>query len=268
MPVDNEAPEKPSPEDVALEKAFGEVGPLIKDGIITWEDLAQKIAPQPEIIKAPEKLPVARKVSDKLKLQVKKLPKVFGVVVPDKVRTLTEDEVIKLLDERDVLDDIADEMAKRKDDIRTTVLNHFDAKVREERCLEADNDGFMCWQPKEHDTDHRFQFVPVDKDGHFLPASEGEKWTEHAGSAEKKFSWERRVDSKATISPAILEALAEDPECEFISHDDYIAMTTQTRVFDKDKAMVAIQKNPKLLKAIAEATRAGSAGASFWTRKA
>lgn len=259
--------------DAELEKAVSAVLPLVQDGTISWSDLASKLAPKMEPVRAPDRTPLPKKVGDKLKLQIKKLPAVFGTVAPDVVRKLEPQEVVSLLDERDVLDDITKELADRKDDIRTIVLNHFDADMRERFCCDEDNDGLVCLQPKGHaddSTEHSFEFAPRSSDGHFAPRAEGEAWYEKGDGTSatgEQFAWERRANTKAAISPAMLKELADDPECNFFSHEDYLSFTRPERVFDENKAMLAIRKNPKLIMAIAKATRAGNVSAALNLRK-
>jgi hypothetical protein len=257
-----------TPQSVALERAIAAVTPGIEDGTITWDKLAAALRPEPAIEVAPARVAVVRVISDAVKAKIAKLPEVFAKVTPDTVRVLEPAEVEALLVERDTMDDIVTELGARKEDIRTTVLNSFDAKIIEERCLAEDGNGLLCYQKKHEEGDHAYQFVPRTKDGHFAPETEGSKWTDHGeGKTGEQFSWERKSNSKADISVPELERLANDEEFEFISHKEYLSMTTQVRVFDPNKAMLAIKKNPKLIVAVAEATRPGSVSAALNIRK-
>jgi hypothetical protein len=64
-----------------------------------------------------------------------------------------------------------------------------------------------------------------------------------------------------------LKALADDPECELLDHDDWLAVTRQTRVFDEAKASLVLRDKPELLRALAAATVPGAANTVINQRK-
>lgn len=225
-----EVPEEPGK---ALERIVGELQKRLTD--ISYSDLISAIAPKPLALPAPAQAPLPAEITPKQKAALEKLPKVFGKVVPTERRALEPIEVGKLLDEREVLDEIATMAEKRKGGIRTTICNHLD--------VTAENDGKV-----EHDEDGNIKNVLFDKDGHYLLGGEA-----RAPKHEKMFRRELRSNSP-TLSEGILKELADDPDIDFISHRDFLDMTSQVRVLDENKVMLALRKNPKLLMAIARAT--------------
>src|ERR1700758_3028985 len=100
----------------------------INSGSISWGDLAKALAGELDqpIEKYKKVLPTDITVEQYEAIEA--LPGIFGAVVPDTFRKLDEEELEDLIYEREVEDIIAKMLAKRKEDIRTTILNHFDVK--------------------------------------------------------------------------------------------------------------------------------------------
>jgi hypothetical protein len=198
----------------------------VADGTIKLPDLWKALAvPEPSEVVAQAPLPAV--ITDAQKAALAKLTQVFGKVVPDSVRALTDDEVSGLMDERLTLDEVEKLAKDRKAVIRTTVLNHIDSETEEE--------------------------TERDKEGHVLRAA---KVADPATG--KAFSWEMRKHG-GTLDPESLLALVEDGTIE---RSTYLAMTTQVRVVDENKVMLELKKHPELIDALGEAiTKTGQTGA-------
>jgi hypothetical protein len=159
------------------------------------------------------------------------LVEVFGKVVPTEARALTPEEVSYLMEERICLDQIDKLAEARKKEIRTTVLNH----------LDQDTDG------------------PKDKEGHVLTAGRASS-PDHG----KAFSWEI-AQRGGGLDQASLLALVEDGT---IDRSTYLEMTTQVRVVDENKVMLALKKHPELIDALGDAVTKTSQVGSLYVRTA
>lgn len=220
----------PTHHDLRKKVASGEIS--------VYKDVLQRLT-GPSRVPVPEHVPLPREITEDERAAIKALPEVFGSVTPTERRALTKDEASALLDERGVLKTVEDLISDRKAAIRTAVLNHHDVLTESER----------------EDTSE----IPREKDGHYAV-----KRRVHVGGQD--FSVEPRAGS-ATLDPEALRALAEDPEVEDFTHDDYLAMTSPTRVFDEHKAMLLIKKRPDLLDHLAALVEPGTPSVSVQPRK-
>lgn len=205
---------------------------LVESGKLT---LAQAVLQLSAPVEVPQSAPVAYKVpqiSDTQRAALTLLPSVYGSVVPNERRELTQQEVTALLTERNTLDQVLAFAKKRKEDsIRETLANHFDVAAERKGVTDALRD---------------------DK-GHYILDDTREV---EAGGTGEKFTFSASNPSPE-ISSADLEAahLAGD-----ISREDYLSITSEPtvkRVFNEDKARKAIKANPDLLGKIAAATKPG-----------
>lgn len=157
-------------------------------------------------------------------------------VVPDSKRVLNDVEVRLLLVEREALDKASALIERRKKAQRTAIFNSLDSSLAEVPAdAEFDDDGFLI-----------------------LPGSIT------ATGMSKKFTREIRQGSVSITA----EDLLAQVDAGLIAHDDYLAMTTQTRVIDEAKVMLHIRSCPDAMKAIAAATSSGKTTASCYVRKA
>jgi hypothetical protein len=210
---------------------------------VTYKDLVAILAPKAAALAVPAEPPLPAVITDDQKAALERLPEVFGSVVPVERRDLLPSEASKLLEERDVLKKIATMAADREQAIRTTVLNAHDVRLEE--------------------SGEDLSDVERDKDGHYI--RKGEVRAE--SGAGQRFSVEARSGS-ASVNPDLLRALAADENEPWFTHDDYLKMTTQTRVFDEEKTMIALRTNPALLKALRHATVPGRGSVAVQPRKA
>lgn len=238
----------------ALEAVPQEALEAVNRGSISWKSLAELLTKgrRPERVQRPNTLPIPAEITETQLQAMKHLLEIFGKVVPTERRALEDAEVGLLIDERLTLDTIKDMAETRIGHIRTTVLNHMDV------VKERDNEG------KPFIDDAGYYTVLVDKDGHYIP---DEKVQIGVPNMEKVFSWERR-NSSPDIDLSALQAMADDPHIPEITHEDWLAMTEQVRVFSEHKAMLHLKKHPKLLAVLDRVAKAGTAGGSFNMRKA
>lgn len=200
---------------------------------VTLDDLAKIFAPKSLLPVKPVNLPKPTSISDDERLALDHLEKVYGSVVPSARRAITVDEVAKIAEERNTLDQIERIIARRKVDIRTTLMNHFD--VIEEAMARVD------------DT------TPTDKDGHYLIPEE-------ISIPDSEFKYTREIrQGNPGISSIKLKNLVDEKSWE--------AMTVEARVFDEHKAILYLREHPELLSKIAEATEPAQVTATLNIRK-
>ncbi len=153
-------------------------------------------------------------------------------------RSLTDEEISSLLEERAHLDALEAFVKARKEAHRAMVFNHLDIAV----------DGSPMASTAE-----------MDDKGHWLV--EGSLTVEGAA---KKFTREIRSGSPVLTADA-LEAAKDD---ETFTHDDYLACTSQVRVVDEAKVLLRLRERPQIVSALRKATAQGGASPSFNVRKA
>lgn len=219
--------------------------------IVEWAKLATALAPAPVALPEPSKVALPVALSDEVTEALAKLPEVYGEVVPDTKRKLEDAEVDSLLVERATLKSVEKAIKARVDDISLIVLNHSDVSYS----VDGDADG--------GETMLGADGLPLrNKDGHVI-----RKVALHGGdpAITTKFSVEARKGSPS-IDLAKLKAISEDADADYFTHEDWLAMTSQTRVFDENKAMIQLRKNPKLLRAVAEATKTATPSVAVYQR--
>jgi hypothetical protein len=201
----------------------------IKEGSIAKiDDVFEAVAPQP-VSALVGKVPVPVEVSDDEKAALERLPEVIGSVVPSERRVLTDDEPDRLLDEREVLKVIEGLVKRRLADISLTVLNHSTVEVEQ-----GATDGLM-----------------VGADGKPLLNKEGQairkvKVLPESAALRSCFSVETRAGTPV-FDLAQFHKDCEDPEVTDLTHKDYLNNTTAVRVFDENKAMANLRRDPDLL---------------------
>ena len=154
-------------------------------------------------------------------------------------RKLAPTELAWLDDERTHLDNLAKYIEARKDAHRAMIFNHLDVE------LEEAIEGTDLPVPE------------VDSKGHYIAA--GSVVTPSG----RKFTRELRTEAPVLTAEALL-AVSEDGA---LSHDDYLAMTSQVRVLDEEKTMLLLRTKPQLVEAIARAAKPGKTSAAVYRRK-
>lgn len=187
---------------------------------------------------AGERLPVPVTITSEQLTALSQFQSKYGSVIPTERRTLTADEVDEVMAERMLLDEVKKMIEVRTESIRTTIFNHLDVEAEQGGTTEA------AWG--------------VDDKGHYvLP---GEVVTPLG----KKFTREVRTTSP-TLNASALKDLVEQGE---LDNTTYLSLTTQTRVVDENKVMLALKKDPALVEVISKALDRGKKSSSFNVRKA
>lgn len=231
-----------SDKDASLDVLVKAAMDKIEGGSISLKDVLIALSPAQVSADAPAILPVPTQITAAQHQAVEKVSKVFGQVVPVERRTLSSTEIAALVEEKETLDELKKMAEGRQENIRITVFNHFDVEAEDMGTAEG---------------------VLRDSNGFYILGGEarGEPDTP------KKFTREVRQGSP-TLNASALKALADDPEVEDFTHEDYLKMTTQTRVFDESKVILAMKKNPTLAVAISKAINPGNKTNSMNLRKA
>jgi hypothetical protein len=216
--------------------------------IVKMGDLLKTLYPDAVVIagQGPAKVPTITTISDAQKAALALLPAIFGKVVPTERRLLTTDELVSVKTERETLDTIAKMIETRKEDIRTTLYNHFDVLDEELGFVDPETE-------------------PRDAKGFYVRPAE-------YVVGERKFV--RQVSEGAPSFQANnLEALINDPDADGFDPDrpsftraQYLSMTTQTRVVDEAKIMIELRKHPELLDVIQQVAKPGNKTSSFYLR--
>lgn len=215
------------------------IAAAINTGSISWDDLLKALAPEtPEDVSV-EVAPL-QPITDIHRQAIELLDKVYGQVAPLERRTLQGQELHDLHEERDILKTVETLAKERTNQIRTYILNHAD--------ILAEQDGLNKTAMRE-------------KDGHYATARRIP-----IPDTDMDWSVEPR-EGVASLDVNILKALAASDEVPDFTHEDYIAMTTQTRVFDESKAMKMLAARPELVEVVQRATVRGKPSVTVTARK-
>lgn len=213
----------------------------VNQGTITLKDVLVALSPAQKSAEITV-LPVPQQITEGQRAAVEKVSEVFGQVVPIKRRELTSAEVNSLIEEKETLDELKKMAESRMGNIRITVHNHMD--------IEAEKADLVKEETLRSDQ------------GYFILGAK------LRGTPDTPKQWSREVrQTSPSLNTVGLQALEDDPDVDF-DHDDFLAMTTQTRVVDENKVMMALKKNPQLVMALHEAVVPGSKSASLYLRKA
>lgn len=228
--------DSPSTEIDVLVKAGTDL--LTTNTSVSLVDLLKALSPAQVSASPPAKVPAPRKITDKQREAIERMPKVYGQVVPTERRALTEQEISTLLNERTTLDEVKKAAEARLKDITLIAHNHLDVEV--DALPKKERSGFL-----------------LDKDGHYIVA--GRFSTE---DTDVEFSRETR-ENAPSLPLSALESLEQAGQ---IDHKTFLAMTSQVRVVDEAKVMAAIKKDPTLLAKVASVTIPGTKGTSMYVR--
>ena len=216
--------------------------------IVKMADLVEALAPPPAIVKVGA-VPLPAVITDDERVALERLPEVYGSVVPTERRAIEPSEISLLLDERDVLKTAEGALKRRLDDISLTVLNHNDVTYEEA----PDPEGVLLgpdgnpW---------------ITEKGHIVRKA---RFRGDDPSIKTLFSVETRKGSPS-MNTARFQELADDPEWENATHEDYLACTTQVRVWDENKALLHLRKKPELLVTFRAAMSTSSPVVSVYQR--
>lgn len=153
-----------------------------------------------------------------LKAALRRLPEVFGSVVPTEPRRLEQAELDRLTDERDVIAQVITALGKRDKDIDEAVRHHMDTYASEDDPVIA---------------------TGVAR-GHRLLAQEGHPF--EARVTGMSDAWQqRRVAGKAELSIGLLADLLA---AGTITRAEFNALTVPVRELDEARVRAATRKSP------------------------
>lgn len=225
---------------MALDEIVRIVVAKVNDGSVSFNDILKVIAPKPTVPEVPRQAPTVAVITHNQRVALDRLAEVFGQCVPTEVRKLQPVEVTALVEEKECLDAIKRLVEDRHEGMRTTVFNHLD--------LECEEQGI-------HTT------ARTDKRGHYVVKGQ----CVGAPGTGKKFTREVR-EGACHLSVDTLKGLIDHPGFDF-SNDDFLNMTSQVRVIDEHKVMLALKNKPTLINVIKEATERDAPVASLYLRK-
>lgn len=190
------------------------------------------------------KAPVTPPITKDLKGALRKLPQVYGKVIVSEPTLLDDQQLLDLLQERDVIQEIINPLKKRLEDgIKHTASGHFDKKVEEQYGKSASK-------------------IKKDQYGHYLVAGE-----QPVEGSDKKFTRELREVSPSYNSTSWRQAYDKGE----ITAEMYLAMTddpSDQRPLNPAKAQAYIVDHPEALLALAKhGTTPGSTSSSIYLRK-
>jgi hypothetical protein len=175
---------------------------------------------------------------------LKHLPEVFGIVQPDTIRRLTAAEIKALHDERSTIKAVIEDLLVRKDSIDETVRNHMS--------VTAQVAGLVT------------ETTELDKNGRPIIAAPKDPQRCNIPDSTEAWSLEFRA-GKVTVDGAELLAMYERDE---ISRETYLSFTKEVRIFDEEKAMAAMRKNPDLIETVfTKILKRGRAATALFVRK-
>ncbi len=208
---------------------------------ITLKDVLVALSPAQKSAEI-DVLPVPQQITPEQHAAVDKVSEVFGQVVPTERRELTSVEVNSLIEEKETLDELKKMADSRMGNIRISIHNHMD--------IEAERVGTIDDETLRSDK------------GYYILGGKVR------GTSDAPKQWSREVrQNSPSLNAVALKALEDNPDVDF-DHEDFLAMTTQTRVVDENKVMLTLKKNPQLVMALQEAVVPGSKSASLYLRKA
>lgn len=189
-------------------------------------------------------VPEALSITPEFVEALKRLPEVFGAVMPAERRALNDAEVELLFAERETLRAVLDLLNSRDADIKSTVRHHID--------VEAEQNGLAT-----PDT------TPRDNAGHYLLAAPQQPVRVDIPNTNQAWSSEYR-EGAVSIDEALLKEMADNGE---IDREDYLAFTREVRVFDETKALKALADKPERLQILKAITKRSRATTALFVRK-
>lgn len=184
------------------------------------------------------------------------LPAVFGQVQPGVRRSLSEDEIRALYDEREVLRKIMACVATRDEAIKETMRHHMD--------VDAEERGVAVPKAVIRRGTTVVEATPRDANGHYILAQQGRPERVPISGTDQAWSREFRNGS-LQYDTSKIEALYQDGD---IDRPTYLAMTREVRVADEGKILEALRRDPNRLGIIRRITSRAVAGTSMFVRKA
>jgi hypothetical protein len=225
-----------APVPAATSDLLGDLRNRLNTGTVTMDDLGRLLAPTLPVTTGTD-VPAPVVVSEAATAAWGRLLSSLAVPLPSTVRSLSEGEIVSLLDARATITEVEKVIKDAKESIRTAVLNHLDlAAAADPAVTEA----------------------AVDSKGHILRSA-----SLSAPGTKERFSWEVSA-GKAKVDEAALLAMVETGE---LSREDFNAVTVPVRVFDEAKFLVEVRKSPWLVGTVFKALTPRSVTAALFIRK-
>lgn len=216
---------------------------------------SKEVAPFPDV-------PQTKVLTEKEKEALLALPTVFGKVVVETRRSLQEQEIAAVAQERDVLKTIVSVLAGREAVVNEYIRHHVD--------VDAEERGVAVRADVIRGEKVIVEATPRDADGHYILASKGNPTRVHIPNTNEDFSLEYRAGRAGSVT-IDSHALLDLYEAGEITREQYLALTVERRVFDEAKATAAVIKDESLLEVIAKISRRTGEtkpGTSLYVRKA
>lgn len=222
-------------------------------GILAGPDVPLTPPAQPFPDPAP-----ALQLTDEVRDALKALPRVFAKVQPSERRSLTEEELVQITEERETLNALLDLLGKRKEAIGTIIRHHQD--------VEAESAGLVVPKAKTaRNGEIIVEASPRDSQGHYLLGRPKNPFKTPVPKRGKAWSQQYSSGSVQYSSDQALQAAESEGK---LSHDDYLAITTATRVVDQGKIQSLIAKDPaRGLRLLRLVVRRGTPSGALFLRK-
>lgn len=251
-----------------IEPAFLAGRIALRDGAKTLTQVAKDLMePLPDhqpgaaLIPFPD-VPKTPVLTDEDKEALALLPTVFAKTLVETRRALEPQEIADLFTERETVKKVVEVLSGRVEVINENVRTHVD----------VDHEARGIAVPKDYVREGVVltEATPRDAAGHYIFAAKSEPTRVNIPGTNKDFSLEYRAgqDGGVEINATHLLDLYESGE---ITRAQYLALTSERRVFDEKKAADAIVKDPTLLAVIQKITRPKAPtkpGTSLFVRKA
>jgi len=180
-------------------------------GMFGVEAEAPAVIPQPSATQP-------TKITPELKAALRRLPDVFGSVVPTEARKLERAEIERLTEERAVLNRVITDLGKRDKAIDEAMRSHMDALAPQDAPVITEG---------------------VAK-GHRLLAAEGHPFEVPVEGYEDAWQ-QRRVAGKSDMSVGILADLKTEGK---ITQKEFLALTAPVRVLDEARIRQEMRRSP------------------------
>ena len=217
------------------------VSATIAKGKTLAEMMAGFLKPTPPAVVP--KVALAARLTIEDRQAIAELMEVFGSVNPQERVAITPAEVASIMGERLKLDAVLTLLEKRKEGIRTTILNHLDVLAEEAGLVDSS--------------------TPLDKDGHYLVANKAP-----ASGTHKVFAWEVSP-GKPTFNVTLFYEMCHT-EGTGLTHKDWLACSFEPEIkrqFSEDRAISHLQAHPELLEILAQAMEPATPRGALNVRK-